>query len=292
MARLRTIKPGFFHNEELCDLDPLARLLFAGLWTIADREGRLEDRPRRIKVECLPYDECDVGALLSDLAAAGFIVRYSVEGGLYIAIPAFLRHQNPHVREAPAIFPPPPSPAGTVPAPGEHQACTRRAPGEARDETGSSCPRSCLVTGHGSCPGEEQAPLSSADAAEAACAATAEPSPPAVTVAVDDGFDAFWAAYPRREDRKRSHSAWRRLTKAERALAAGVAEIMTALVTSGHKERRYVPIASSFLNGKRWEDWREGVPAGWQAPGHDVAATQAANLAAAVAAAEREEDSR
>ena len=111
-------------------------------------------------------------------------------------------------------------------------------------------------------------------------------------MAVDDGFAAFWAAYPRHEDKKRSHSAWRRLTKAERVLAAGVAEIMTTLVTSGHKERRYVPIASSFLNGKRWEDWREGVPAGWQAPGHDVAAAQAANLAAAVAAASREEGPR
>jgi hypothetical protein len=134
--------------------------------------------------------------------------------------------------------------------------------------------------------------LSSADAAHEACAPTDEPSSPAVTVAVDDGFAAFWAAYPRREDKKRSHSAWRRLTKAERALAAGVAEIMTALVTSGQKERQYVPIASSFLNGKRWEDWREGVPAGWQAPGYDVAAAQAANLAAAVAAAKREEGSR
>ena len=92
---------------------------------LRDREGRLEDRPRRIKVECLPYDECDADALLDELAAAGFIVRYRVEGAAaYIAIPAFLRHQNPHVREAPAVLPPPPFPASTVPASGEHQSCT------------------------------------------------------------------------------------------------------------------------------------------------------------------------
>ena len=37
MARARNIKPGFFTNDVLADCDPLARLLFAGLWTVADR---------------------------------------------------------------------------------------------------------------------------------------------------------------------------------------------------------------------------------------------------------------
>ena len=35
MARLRTIKPGFFMNEELASVPPLGRLLFEGLWCIA-----------------------------------------------------------------------------------------------------------------------------------------------------------------------------------------------------------------------------------------------------------------
>ena len=51
MARARNIKPGFFLNEELGVLPPLVRILFAGLWCIADRDGRLEDRPKRIKME-------------------------------------------------------------------------------------------------------------------------------------------------------------------------------------------------------------------------------------------------
>lgn len=49
MARARNIKPAFFMNDELAEIDPLGRLLFIGLWTIADREGRLEDRPARHK---------------------------------------------------------------------------------------------------------------------------------------------------------------------------------------------------------------------------------------------------
>jgi hypothetical protein len=49
MARSRNIKPGFFTNDELAECHPLGRLLFAGLWTIADKEGRLDDRPKKLK---------------------------------------------------------------------------------------------------------------------------------------------------------------------------------------------------------------------------------------------------
>ena len=76
MARIRTIKPDFFKNEELADLPAMIRLLFIGLWTLADREGRLEDRPKRIKAELFPYDNLDVEKALNELQSSGFIVRY------------------------------------------------------------------------------------------------------------------------------------------------------------------------------------------------------------------------
>ena len=59
MARARNIKPSFFTNDVLAEIDPLGRLLFIALWTMADREGRLEDRPKRIKAEALPYDDAN-----------------------------------------------------------------------------------------------------------------------------------------------------------------------------------------------------------------------------------------
>lgn len=107
MARARNIKPGFFKNEVLAELHPLARILFIGLWTLADREGRLEDRPKRIKAECLPYDDCDVDAFLWDLHRAGFILRYEVSGGRYIQILKFKEHQSPHFKEPPSVIPAP-----------------------------------------------------------------------------------------------------------------------------------------------------------------------------------------
>ena len=122
MPRLRTIKPGFFTNEDLADLDPLACLLFAGLWCWADRAGRLEDRPRRLHVEIFPRRECDVDALLDLLAARGFIARYAVEGTRYIQIERFARHQSPHKLER----------ASTIPPPCSNGACRVHAPDENR----------------------------------------------------------------------------------------------------------------------------------------------------------------
>ncbi|WP_177418396.1 hypothetical protein [Pseudomonas sp. LS-2] len=105
MARARNIKPGFFSNELLVDLPAFDRLAFIGLWCLADREGRLEDRVKRIKIELFPCDDYDVNAGLSRLAAAGFITRYQVAGHSVIEIVNFQKHQSPHGSEKDSLLP-------------------------------------------------------------------------------------------------------------------------------------------------------------------------------------------
>lgn len=107
VSRIRTIKPKFFKNEDLAALPVEWRLLFIGLWTQADKAGRLEDRPRRLKAELFPYDDLDVDAGLGCLANAGFLTRYDRNGCHYIAIAKWEKHQQPHVREADSEIPPP-----------------------------------------------------------------------------------------------------------------------------------------------------------------------------------------
>jgi hypothetical protein len=118
MARARNIKPGFFANEELVELPFSTRLLFIGLWTIADREGRLEDKPKRIKMNIFPADDIDVNAALDELQASGFLARYEVDGAKFIQVLAFRKHQNPHKDEK----------ASLIPAQGEHGASTVQTP--------------------------------------------------------------------------------------------------------------------------------------------------------------------
>ena len=112
MARSRNLKPGFFKNELWGECHPLTRLLFAGLWCLADRAGRLEDRPKRIRAEVLPYDDGSVDDMLNELNRAGFILRYQVDGQRFILVRNFAKHQNPHHREA----------ESTIPAPSEDSA--------------------------------------------------------------------------------------------------------------------------------------------------------------------------
>lgn len=76
MARSRNIKPGFYTNEDLVECSFAARLLFPGLWMLADREGRLEDRPKKIKMFVFPADNVDIDDLLGELEGHGFIKRY------------------------------------------------------------------------------------------------------------------------------------------------------------------------------------------------------------------------
>ena len=85
---------------------PLTRLLFIYLWMLADREGRLEDRPKRIAAQALPYDrDADIDAMLSELNAAGFIARYQVGSNKFIQIVSFVKHQNPHGTEKDSEIP-------------------------------------------------------------------------------------------------------------------------------------------------------------------------------------------
>ncbi|WP_300727371.1 DnaT-like ssDNA-binding domain-containing protein [Pseudomonas sp.] len=105
MARARNIKPGLFSNELLVELPAFDRLAFIGLWCLADREGRLEDRVKRIKIELFPCDDYDVEAGLARLAAAGFISRYQVAGFSVIEITNFQKHQSPHGTEKDSTLP-------------------------------------------------------------------------------------------------------------------------------------------------------------------------------------------
>jgi hypothetical protein len=123
MARARNIKPGFFRNELLVEMPFEFRLLFIGTWTIADRAGRFEDRPTRIKMDVFPADPVDVDAGLQALHDKGFIERYTVDGVRYCQVLAWGKHQNPHMKEAHSIIPPPEkNGASTVQAPCKNDA--------------------------------------------------------------------------------------------------------------------------------------------------------------------------
>jgi hypothetical protein len=114
MARTRSIKPSFFKNEYLAECEPMARLLFVGLWTLADSQGRMEFRPLRIKAELFPYDNCDILGLLKQLADRGFVRAYESGDVKVLEIPTFGEHQRCHPDERDEGLPPPDESAETI----------------------------------------------------------------------------------------------------------------------------------------------------------------------------------
>lgn len=128
--RTRLLRPGFFENEELAALPPHARLLFEGLWLMADRAGRLKDRPPVIRATLFAFEpEIDVELLLTMLQRSGFVQRYRGSKGVKcVQVVNFAAHQHPHRRE----------PDTTLPAPRKSPGRARKSPGRAQEKPGLS----------------------------------------------------------------------------------------------------------------------------------------------------------
>lgn len=220
------MKPDFFKDEDLGRLPFEARLLFAGLWGLADKAGRLEDRPIRIKAEIFPYDNVDIEKCLSLLSTTKtygngpFIHRYDADGRNYIQISSWNRHQKPHHTEKESEIPP----------------IFIQKRKEPKENNGDG-----KGNGEGECSSGE-------------CE---------VTKRLNNGyqekeslFNQFWKEYPRKQSKKQSLKAWLKLDFSNGLFD----EIMLALKEQKKSDAwkkeggAFIPHASTWLNGARWED--------------------------------------
>ncbi|GAA2346725.1 hypothetical protein [Dactylosporangium salmoneum] len=94
MARIRTIKPEFWVDEKVVELDPWARLLFIGMWNFADDQGFIDYAPKRIKMQVFPGDVTDVEPLIDELLKHGLIRAYQSPIGPVLHVTNWGRHQR------------------------------------------------------------------------------------------------------------------------------------------------------------------------------------------------------
>lgn len=94
MARIRTIKPEFWTDETIVELDPLHRLLFIGMWNFCDDQGFLDYRPKQIKMRILPADDLDIVEALRALVRASLVLVWEGENGLVLQIRNWTKHQK------------------------------------------------------------------------------------------------------------------------------------------------------------------------------------------------------
>jgi hypothetical protein len=103
MARIRSIHPGIWTDEDFVEMSAHARLFMLGLWNEADDYGVLEWRPTKLKMRLAAVDAVDPVALMDEIASAGFIVRVERGGKVYAVIKNFRKWQRPKNPSAPLI---------------------------------------------------------------------------------------------------------------------------------------------------------------------------------------------
>lgn len=227
--RARNIKPSLFKNELLAIADPLYTVVFAGLWCLADRRGRLEDRPAKIHFDINPGRAFEGTSVALDwLASNGFIVRYEVKGTRYVQILNFEKHQNPHHREPDSVIPPMPEAEASCMGgkPEASEACTEHATPLSRADSGFLIPDSL------------------------------KPQP--------SGFEEIRKVYPKRSGSHRwqdAESAYRaRLREGHKHedILAGVLRYADYVKAEGTEGSSYVQQAATFLGTNKGflEDWR------------------------------------
>lgn len=109
MPRIRSLHPSFWQDDKVADLPLGARLLFQGLWTYADDEGRLKENVRQLKAQVFPYDPFtsqEIGGWLQKIIDLGMVIHYNVDGANYLQIIHFRDYQHPD-RPKPSRLPPP-----------------------------------------------------------------------------------------------------------------------------------------------------------------------------------------
>lgn len=218
MARARNIKPAFFQNEDLAELKPIERLAFIAMWTVADFKGCIEYRAKRLKIQLLPYDNCDIELIVNNLEQSRFITTYSVNGQSYIKILNFEKHQNPH--------------------PNEKKSGSDIPDIDKNDNSISNLQN--IMINHdqdGSNRADSLIPITD----------TLNPLPTKKHV---DSFDDFWKAYPKKVGKDKAITAWSK----KKPPLIEVLEALQWQVISEQWKSGYIPNPATYINDGRWQD--------------------------------------
>lgn len=107
--RIRTIKPEMWADEKIGSLSRDARLLFVGLITMADDDGRLRALPAAVIGHVFPYDDdvtlAKLAKWMRELEESGLVVTYTAGDRPYAWLTGWAKHQKIN-RANPSELPP------------------------------------------------------------------------------------------------------------------------------------------------------------------------------------------
>lgn len=233
MARIRSVHPGFFTDEDIVEVSLGARLLLIGLGVEADDKGTFPWKPKTLKMRIFPADTLEVAPLLDELAQLGLIKRYESGGKYFGAIRNFRKHQRPK------------SPNDVNPCPDEIFEYVGLCVANSESEDALTPPTSEMN-------GDEVPPI---------------PPSGENSIQMEDGgwrmdslsndkqvdFDDFWKLWPDKVSKKKAQLAWASVPVGERAVAASVCASWHRAWKARHPSSANISPAT-YLDDRRWTD--------------------------------------
>ncbi|WP_024328864.1 MULTISPECIES: hypothetical protein [unclassified Thioalkalivibrio] len=237
MARIRTIKPEFWQDEDLAACSPHARLLAIALLQLCDKNGVFRAIPMQIHAHAFPWEsEVNIPSLLEELEGCGYVILYRVDGKSYGHIPGFTKHQRIQGKEATAD--------GQYPAPDQADTHEEKPsiPGEyggdSRGDTGKG-------RGKGKGTGEKEQGTGAQGASGS--------GEPRLVHSTSDRFEEFWQQYPKKKGKKPAKEAWTRKRLDGRADEI-IADVQLRAGTDSGWRQGFIPNPLTYLNQERWQD--------------------------------------
>lgn len=214
-------------SAQIAKLSRDARLLYIGLITFGDDDGRLKASPALIRSQMYPYDDdvkvADVARWLKEIEGQKLVVGYEVEGEPYYFHPKWEEYQQ--IREDRRR-------ESHIPAPDMEflPVATKRQP-------------------IGNQKGDKAPPNISKDNISKD------------NINQDVAFVAFWEKYPYKVGKKAAWRAWQKVSYTPELGATIMAalEAWNATPQWTKDDGRYIPHPATWINGERWDD---EIPAG------------------------------
>lgn len=225
MARIRTIKPEFWVDDQIVELDYATRLLFIGLWNFVDDEGYVEYKAKRIKMQIFPADSLDVSGMLTNLIQTGRLAEFASDQGNLLRVVNWDRHQKI-----------------------SHPSATRftgiRAPNSlnAPEESGAFVisPDDSGLKGKERKGKEEDM---STDGGR-----DSKPQP------YSEDFLAWWKVYPRKESKGDAWKAWEQLRKSKRLPALPELTKAAQAYAARSNDPQFIKLPGGWLRDWKWAD--------------------------------------
>jgi len=226
--RIRTVKPEFWIDEDIASLSESACLLAIGLLNYSDDEGYFNANPALIKAAIFPLREPSktVPSLMQELIHIGYITLYQGEQGRqYGYVNNFNKHQRVDKPKPSAI----------------KDLCNQQ------DES---------TTILGTIQDESKNNLGRINAGKEGKGKEREGERKGTytrTSALDDGFESFWQAYPKKTGKGAARKAWEKARPDIQQVQAALSwQIESEAWTKEHGQ--FIPNPATYINQERWTD--------------------------------------